>query len=74
MNSAIFASLVDPCRVGRSHELHSAVQPHAGVGSVHLAMARYTCKGIFPIILVRRLMLIDWTTRFLTKIDNQSSL
>jgi hypothetical protein len=49
MNSAIFASFVDPCQVGRSHELYSAVPPHAGVGSLHLAMARYTCKGIFPI-------------------------
>src|SRR5713101_765148 len=79
MNSAIFASFVDPCQVGRSHELYSAVPPHAGagslhgVGSLHLAMARYTCKGIFPIILVRRLMLFDWTTRFPTKIDNKAA-
>src|SRR5258708_15931567 len=73
MNSAIFASFVDPCQVGRSHELYSAVPPHASVGSLHLAMARYTCKGIFPIILVRRLMLFDWTTRFPTKIDNKAA-
>src|SRR5882762_6477269 len=73
MNSAIFASFVDPCQVGRSHELYSAVPPHASMGFLHLAMARYTCKGIFPIILVRRLMLFDWTTRFPTKIDNKAA-
>jgi hypothetical protein len=33
----------------------SAVPPHTGVGSLHLAMAPYACKGIPPIILTKRL-------------------
>src|SRR5579863_9508835 len=46
MNSAMLASFVDPCQITRLHALHSAVPPHVGRGTLHVAMALHTCKAI----------------------------